>query len=583
MLKWLCDNNYLNNSEMTTTHTLMTGGVVGVPDERYDEFLALYATEVSRKNRTLSFSELRSDPVFCMYFDIDFLDDCVTARATAARIFSTIQSVTKSYYTGDQNDDRFRCIVCDTAAKTVTHEWNGRTTTPTKNGFHITFPNLRVTLSQALQLRYSVVYELEKTMGARPEELNAWSDVIDKAPYTNGLKMCGSFKCIKCTDCKKADTGFKDKKKALLSSMAKVRRKIFPREHGFNYTDLADIHANEFKDAVFGDMYGKYLELTGFNSCRSCLNTGKIVEKRTYMPCLVLDGGGDADASLLDLMRENYFKVMKYTSIRCQDGEQATAGFVMPKGVPMAPTENNGANMRSFSGKKLEHLGSDMHAFAVNNDIYLSDAQVMHLWKGPRVEDERRLSVIEKFIRGKICEEYSAVQIRKVCESQLIRNVSPKASVASKMISSMVSAHTGTTPPSPSVSVSNRYLVNVAGVGSTFCMNKGAEHTSNSVYFIITETTCYQKCFSRKSEVRSGGTTCAQYRSGGVSVPDSVSSVLFPREGKQEARSSVPNVPKTVAVTVTSSSPEVAGTSLVAKPTKKRITKRRKIDWGAKT
>lgn len=99
-------------------------------------------------------------------------------------------------------------------------------------------PKLRVTLQQALQIRYSVVYELEKTMGSRPDGLNAWSDVIDKAPYTDGLKMCGPFKSVKCTDCKKCDSAFKDKKKAMLSSMAKVRKKIFPREQGFDYSDL---------------------------------------------------------------------------------------------------------------------------------------------------------------------------------------------------------------------------------------------------------------------------------------------------------------------------------------------------------
>ncbi|CAN0558427.1 unnamed protein product, partial [Ectocarpus sp. 12 AP-2014] len=141
----------------------MTGGVVGVPDENYDEFLALYAEEVKNKNKTLSFSELRSDPVFCMYFDVDMLDTGVLGAEASFRIFSVIQSVMKSYYTGDRNDDRFRCVVCDTSVKRVPSA-DGETTL-TKNGYHIIYPNLRINLSQALQLRYSVVYELEKTLG----------------------------------------------------------------------------------------------------------------------------------------------------------------------------------------------------------------------------------------------------------------------------------------------------------------------------------------------------------------------------------------------------------------------------------
>ena len=567
MLKWLRDNDFLNNSELSTTHTLMTGGVVGVPDDRYDEFLGLYAAEVKSKNTTLSFSELRSDPVFCMYFDIDLLDTCVTSDEVSSRLFSTLQSVIKSYYAGDRNDDRFRSIVCGTPTKQVSHEWNGQTSTLTKNGFHITFPNLRVTLQQALQIRYSVVYELEKTMGSRPDGLNAWSDVIDKAPYTNGLKMCGSFKSVKCTDCKKCDSAFKDKKKAMLSSMAKVRKKIFPREQGFDYSDLGDIHADEFKDAMFGDMYGKYLEFTGYNSCRVCLNKGSVMENRTYMPSLVLDGAGDPDTSLLDVFHEDYFEVVKYTSIRCQEGESATTGFTIPKGVPKPPTEDNGANMRTFSSKKLSHLGSDMRAFTVNNDIYLSDAQTMHLWKGPRVEDEERLSVIEKFVRGSVCSAYAAVHVRKVVESRLAKRVSPKSSGGSKMINAMVGAHSGTMPPSPSVVVSNRYLVNIAGVGSTYCMNKGAEHTSNSVYFIITKDSCFQKCFSRKSDIRNGGTTCAEFKSGPVTVPVSVSSVLFPDESGQARRPPVDHG---------------QNISTAKAANKRKKTKRVKTEWGMK-
>ena len=254
MLRWLCENDFINNSEMRTSHTLMTGGVVGVPDERYDEFLALYAVEVWAKNKTLSFSELRSDPVFCMYFDIDMLDICVTSVDDTSKIFLTIQSVIKSYYTGDRNDDRFICVVCDTKGKAVPSDDAG--VTLTKNGYHVTFPNLKVTVSQALQIRYSVVYELEKIMGPRLECLNAWSDVIDKAPYTNGLKMCGSFKRVKCTDCKKTDPMFKEKKKVLLNDIAKNLR-IKNRE----YNDLRS-------EGVLSDPVLRVVEMGGFEKYR---------------------------------------------------------------------------------------------------------------------------------------------------------------------------------------------------------------------------------------------------------------------------------------------------------------------------
>ncbi len=570
MISWLRTNDFLNNSEMRTTHTLMSGGVVGVPDDRNDEFLELYAAEVKSKNKTLSFSECRSDPVFCMYFDIDLLDTCKTSPETSSQIFATIQAVIKSYYAGDRDDDRFRCVICDTDTKDVVREANGETRTLLKNGYHITFPNLRVTLTQALQLRYSVVYELEKSLGQRPGHLNAWSDVIDRAPYTSGLKMCGSFKRVKCTSCKKSDDTFKDRKKAMLASIVKVRKKIHPRPQGFVYSDLSDIHEDEFKDAVFGEMYGKYLEFTGFNSCRVCLNKGHVIENRTYLPYLVLDGGGDTDNFLLDAFREDYFKMMKYTSIRCHAGEPITVGYNIPRGVPKPPTEDNGANMRNFSSKRLMHLGSDMHSYTLNNDIYLHDAQTIQLWKGPRVEDEERLSVIRKFIRENIFNAYAGVHIRKVCETTLARQVRPKSSGGNKVMNSLVSAHSGTVPPSPAVVASKRYMVYVGGVGSTFCMNKGSEHESNTVYFIITKDTCYQRCFSKKPDVRIGGTTCSAYRSGGTKVPAWVSSVLFPcQDGKRAP--------------TTSQRRKASTTGTTGKATKSnQKTKRSKIEWGAK-
>lgn len=174
--------------------------------------------------------------------------------------------------------------------------------------------------------------------------------------------------------------------------------------------------------------------------------------------------------------------------------------------------------------------------------------------------------MIETFLRKNVCSAYSSVQIRKVFESKL-KKVAQKTNGGNKMMNALIGAHAGTTPPSPDVAISNRYLVNVAGVGSTFCMNKGSEHTSNSVYFIITASQCFQRCFSKKPEIRSGGTTCAEYRSGAFAVPPSVSSVLFPGEAvKTPVIASLalcpdPGVPKTLG---------------------NRGKKRRRMEWGSK-
>ena len=121
MFKWLRDNNLLNVRTPGTkhTHTLMSGGVIGVPDEEYDTFMRLYAEEVRIGNRSLTLSELRSDPLFRMYFDVDLLDENVLDDEFSLKMTTIIQDVIKTYYPCSTDEDMFKCILCTTKTKDV--------------------------------------------------------------------------------------------------------------------------------------------------------------------------------------------------------------------------------------------------------------------------------------------------------------------------------------------------------------------------------------------------------------------------------------------------------------------------------
>jgi hypothetical protein len=42
MFRWLRNNDFVNNRNRPKTHTLMSGGIIGIPDEKYQDFLHMY-------------------------------------------------------------------------------------------------------------------------------------------------------------------------------------------------------------------------------------------------------------------------------------------------------------------------------------------------------------------------------------------------------------------------------------------------------------------------------------------------------------------------------------------------------------
>ena len=80
----------------------------------------------------------------------------------------------------------------------------------------------------------------------------------------------------------------------------------------------------------------------------------------------------------------------------------------------------------------------------------------------------------------------------------------------------------------------SRYYVNTQ---NKYCMNKGCEHTSATVYFLINRKGCMQKCFSTKEEIRIKGSRCCDFKSPNVAIPHGIMQELFPNYlAKRRAR-----------------------------------------------
>lgn len=525
-------NNFMNNREIPTTHTLMSGGIVSIPDDRYQDFLHLYASEVESNNKKLTYSELRSKPVSRMYFDVDLLDEKTLDEDFTTTMASTIQSVIRSYYTEQNgyvsNEDTFQCVVCTTSSKSVTKD----DLDLTKNGFHIIFPFLNIDLQKAYQLRFNVVYELERVMGKRNVPSNPWADAIDKAPYSGGLKMCGSFKMVKCVHCKNFKKDKKEEEESLKKKIGELRKQLFPKDKGvkFNYNDVSTLDEEEFKDSMIAKLNGELLEVSAGTTCPHC-SRGRHIEERTYMPTLILDSDGSRNDELVDSLSKDMYSTMKYTSIRCQNDEEVTPGFKKPPGVPFCPDESNSANLRNLERSKIDKMDLTARMELMSEGVFKSDEDCVFTWKGSQIFDVEKIGMIEKYIRGLSSGPYSNIQVKTVFEHNIARKeTAGKNTSGTKAIKAIIKSNNGDQQDDSEYHFEKSLLVRVAGEGSTYCANKGGEHTSNSIYFRITPQYCYQKCFSRKEEVRSGGRTCGTYRSQGSPLPYDVSKKIFPEE-----------------------------------------------------
>lgn len=175
----------------TATHYLLDGGKLHVHDE---------APFLSRLARSLWMSEhvylveVRT-PVFRLYVDLDFLE--TEARPPEARLREVVATIRRTV--AERHHAGSQCVTLGAADKVM--EKGGERYV--KTGLHVVFPDLYVTVRQALWIRSAVVSDLVARLGERPAH-NPWADVYDACVYKgNGLRMPGCRKADRCRACQK--------------------------------------------------------------------------------------------------------------------------------------------------------------------------------------------------------------------------------------------------------------------------------------------------------------------------------------------------------------------------------------------
>ena len=185
-------------SKEKETHMSLVGGEYGklfVPDDLHNSWLQMYTQELERGAHSLFFAERRT-PVFRMHFDLDFTQPEMVTEAFLVDMASHINSVFRSFYPETAEDaEEWTTVLLCAPPKPVG--------AMVKSGCHMIWPWLMVDQGIALQLRLNVLAHIHKTMPPRPTGANTYEDVVDETVLkSNGLRMYGSDKAIKCKTCK---------------------------------------------------------------------------------------------------------------------------------------------------------------------------------------------------------------------------------------------------------------------------------------------------------------------------------------------------------------------------------------------
>jgi len=302
----------------TPTHVTMCGSNLSIAEKDEAKFLEIYAALVSSECRCY-FVE-RPTEVYRYFCDFDFKQLALIPDKTIEAAAIVVQSVVRLFYPSLKDDEEaLKAVVCTTDAKRVPAK--GTTPELIKTGMHILWPGLLVSVDTALNIRESMLVEMQKIFGLRVEPSNSWEDVIDVSVYPDlnkkgsGLRMLGSCKSVTCSACKGT-------------------KKLNPKDRN------------------------------GAN-CAKCKGFGKLDEGRPYFPLMVLTTSGKRDVKSELHYLENMHALIVDTKIRTHAGTQPTPGYVLPEGAPVYLASEPGRIRRpggtdavDRGGQKSKTMGS---------------------------------------------------------------------------------------------------------------------------------------------------------------------------------------------------------------------------------
>lgn len=353
------------------THYMMNGiggGILMVPDSLHFKFLEMYAEDLV--SGEIHYLIERRTKIFRWLADLDFVGPRELSKEEIVLCVKKIQEILQRFYpTGIREfcKNLFDAVI-------LTTEPGKKPDGSIKTGIHLVMPNLSVTQKECLDMRMTILAELE-IMKFFPEEekgsWNAWEDIVDACVYSNnGLRMPGSYKLINCDHCRR------DRIKKL--------------------------------------------------SCEKCEHTGFLNAGRVYGPTIYVQQNGTISEERVKHIVSSKYQMIELLSIR-QPTPKRKYKWRLPLTAPSAPllTSTDDATSvnqmlyldesieKKFAGnkRKRDHPNpSDVHSVS-----YREDQQKMRGWKDKIAIDKnsRQFLDMQTFLQEEVNKSlYEKIQIK---------------------------------------------------------------------------------------------------------------------------------------------------------------------------
>lgn len=534
------------------THVLRsTDGFLSIDDDKHNEFQLRYCREhgtIAAKGLVLA--EVPSD-VFPMFVQVAHVHKDGLTKDGMLKICGVIAGVLARYYTGEEpGSSMFESVIYQISSEDV----NMDDDTWTKRVFSLVFRNLFVDKAEALQMRHTIVQELDGQIGSLPCSSHQWSSAISENVYTEGVIMCGQGCCVTCSECLHG-TQTNDADIGVLQGMEQKyvahRKKTHKRAAGFDYSSLRNESKTEMRSPLFREMHFKLRMFRQGRVCATCQGEGvQWNQNQSPLPTVALDGSGNEKASTTQHLTDSSdgleMDMVRMTSIRAPETTQKTSGYHRPVDTPTCPLRSTADNLRSSGILNMKRHGMTAPLFdeAACSDMYETDLSGLLALKGNKKErsNEETVQRIQRFIRncmGKVGDDkpYKNILVKAVYADATITK--QHVSSAMKAMHRASAAQSGQMYKAPDIFRLQKLWVRVQGQGSCYCGNIQGHHASNTVYFEIGPTDCWQRCFCTDGTAGVINTTVAGVTSttcaannknmrGGHALPKRLSALFSP-------------------------------------------------------
>jgi hypothetical protein len=216
-------------------------------------------------------------------------------------------------------------------------------------------------------------------------------------------------------------------------------------------------------------------------SCMTCSNNGRIDVGRPYVPHAVFSSSGNMVVDELTRIQTDHEYCLRKASIRRDNPSFSVTSFILPEGHTHAPEPES----RSYK-RRVKEMKNGVRDLRYDGSQYETDASQSGSWRKSMIQmppEDPLFNRLKDFVNRLSVYEKTAIH-------SIFHNKTRKA-----------------------------FFVKTTGHNSTFCMNKGDCHNSNSIYFYIGKNQgCSQRCFKRE---------CKEWKSKPVPLPSELEQDLF--------------------------------------------------------